>query len=252
MIGVTTLAILTAAGSGTRLGFDLPKALVPLRGLPLVLHAARRLTASGVVDALVVTAPNGLVSVMSDVLEHDPHVSVPVVVVAGGTTRQSSVAAGLSRARADIDTVVVHDAARPLAPAAMIRRVVETVKAGHQAVIPGLPVMDTVKILAPRGPAEDGRPALPAGVDRVAATPARTLLRAVQTPQAFDRALLVRAHSAGAARARTEATAATDDASLVEALGEDVFVVEGDELAMKVTTARDFYYIEKLLTEDGR
>ncbi|RXR26974.1 2-C-methyl-D-erythritol 4-phosphate cytidylyltransferase [Oerskovia turbata] len=247
---MTTLAILTAAGSGTRLGFDLPKALVPLRGLPLVLHAARRLTASGVVDALVVTAPNGLVSVMSDVLEHDPHVSVPVVVVAGGTTRQSSVAAGLTRARADIDTVVVHDAARPLAPAAMIRRVVETVKAGHQAVIPGLAVTDTVKILAPRGPAEGST--LPAGVDRVAATPARTLLRAVQTPQAFDRALLVRAHAAGAARARTEATAATDDASLVEALGEDVFVVEGDELAMKVTTARDFYYIEKLLTEDVR
>lgn len=193
---MTTLAILTAAGSGSRLGFDLPKALVPLRGLPLVLHAARRLTASGAVDALVVTAPNGLVSVMSDVLEHDPHVSVPVVVVAGGPTRQSSVAAGLSRARADMDTVVVHDAARPLAPAAMIRRVVETVKAGHQAVIPGVPVVDTIKVVAPRGQVEAGRPALPEGVDRVAATPARTLLRAVQTPQAFDRALLVRAHAA--------------------------------------------------------
>ncbi|MET4224305.1 2-C-methyl-D-erythritol 4-phosphate cytidylyltransferase [Oerskovia enterophila] len=245
---MTTLAILTAAGSGTRLGFDLPKALVPLRGLPLVLHAARRLTASGVVDALVVTAPNGLVSAMSDVLEHDPHVSVPVVVVAGGATRQSSVAAGLSRARADVDVVVVHDAARPLAPAAMIRRIVETVREGHQAVIPGLPVVDTIKVVAPRDPQH----ALPDGVDRVASTPERTLLRAVQTPQAFDRALLVRAHVAGAARARTEATAATDDASLVEALGEEVFVVPGHELAMKVTTARDFYYIEKLLTEDVR
>jgi 2-C-methyl-D-erythritol 4-phosphate cytidylyltransferase len=247
---VTTLAILTAAGSGTRLGFDLPKALVPLRGLPLVLHAARRLTASGVVDALVVTAPNGLASVMADVLEHDPHVSVPVAVVSGGVTRQSSVAAGLSRARADVDTVVVHDAARPLAPSALIRRVVETVKAGHQAVIPALTVTDTIKIVEPRD--ADALGALPAGVDRVASTPPRSLLRAVQTPQAFDRALLVRAHAAGAARARTEATAATDDASLVEALGEDVFVVEGDDLAMKVTTARDFYYIEKLLVEDGR
>ncbi|WP_036964122.1 IspD/TarI family cytidylyltransferase, partial [Promicromonospora kroppenstedtii] len=128
---MTTLAILTAAGSGTRLGRDLPKALVELDGFPLVLHAARRLAASGVVDSLVVTAPDGLTDVMTDLLANDPHVQVPVQVTDGGPTRQASVGAGLALARADDDVVLVHDAARPLVPADLVRRVVGAVRSGH-------------------------------------------------------------------------------------------------------------------------
>ncbi|MCF4122165.1 2-C-methyl-D-erythritol 4-phosphate cytidylyltransferase [Antribacter sp. KLBMP9083] len=235
---MTTLAILTAAGSGTRLGRDLPKALVELGGLPLVLHAARRLAASGVVDGLVVTAPAGLAAVVTEVVARDPHIEVPVRVVEGGATRQASVATGLRMARAADDVVLVHDAARPLVPPSLVRRVVEAVRSGHRAVVPGLPVTDTIKQVIP-GP----------GAELVVGTPDRSLLRAVQTPQGFERGLLVRAHEAGAVRAAAEHLAATDDAGLVEALGEKVHIVPGDDLAFKITTERDLWLAELVLQE---
>ncbi|MCK9794662.1 2-C-methyl-D-erythritol 4-phosphate cytidylyltransferase [Isoptericola sp. 4D.3] len=245
---MTTLAILTAAGSGTRLGRDLPKALVGLDGFPLVVHAARRLASSGVVDSLVVTCPAGLDSAVRDVVAQDPHVDVPVRVVEGGATRQASVAAGLALAGPDDDVVLVHDAARPLAPPRLVRRVVEAVRAGHRAVVPGLPVTDTVKRVAPgRDESAGGGPA----VERVVETPDRVLLRAVQTPQCFERTLLERAHAEGAGRAAAEGLAATDDAGLVEAIGEAVHVVAGEEAAMKITTERDLLVAGLLLEEES-
>lgn len=235
---MTTLAILTAAGSGSRLGRDVPKALVELDGFPLVLHAARRLAASGVVDSLVVTAPHGLAGVMTDLLAGDPHVLVPVEVTSGGPTRQASVAAGLAHAAPGDDVVLVHDAARPLVPAGLVQRVVTAVRAGHCAVVPGLPVTDTVKQVSPDGDAE-----------LVVGTPDRSALRAVQTPQGFSRDLLVRAHRTGAARAAAEHLAATDDAGLVEALGEPVHMVAGDAAAFKITTERDLWLASLVLQE---
>jgi 2-C-methyl-D-erythritol 4-phosphate cytidylyltransferase len=235
---MTTLAILTAAGSGSRLGRDLPKALVELGGFPLVLHAARRLAASGVVDSLVVTAPGGLVGVMTDLLADDPHVRIPVRVTDGGPTRQASVAAGLDLARPGDDVVLVHDAARPLVPSDLVQRVVGAVRSGHGAVVPGLPVTDTVKQVRPDGDAE-----------LVTGTPDRSMLRAVQTPQGFDRELLVRAHRTGAGRAVAEHLAATDDAGLVEALGEPVHMVAGDTAAFKITTERDLWLASLVLQE---
>ncbi|NTW38989.1 MAG: 2-C-methyl-D-erythritol 4-phosphate cytidylyltransferase [Cellulomonadaceae bacterium] len=234
-------AILTAAGGGTRLGSSLPKALVPLAGVPLVVHAARALLSSGVVDHLGVTAPPTAVDAVVDVLAR---AEPPVVadVVPGGVTRQASVAAGLRHlgtlpgAGPDL-VVLVHDAARPLVPAAVVRRVVDAVRSGHDAVVPGLPVTDTVKEVAP--PVD--------GAARVVATPDRRALRAVQTPQGFTLDLLVRAHDAGTARAGDEDVAATDDAALVEALGLDVWVVEGHQDALKVTTARDLALAELML-----
>ncbi|WP_159793848.1 2-C-methyl-D-erythritol 4-phosphate cytidylyltransferase [Puerhibacterium puerhi] len=241
---MSTLAILTAAGSGTRLGRDLPKALVQVDGVPLVLHAARRLAASGVVDELVVTAPPGATAGVRDLLAADPLVGLPLEVVDGGATRQASVAAGLAHAGADVDVVLVHDAARPFAPAALVRRVVAAVRAGHPAVVPGLPVVDTIKTVS-RGEHQTAgahaSEAATAAVEPVTGTPERAVLRAVQTPQGFDRDLLVRAHAAGAARAGADHLAATDDAGLVEALGERVVVVAGDEAAMKITTERDMH-----------
>jgi 2-C-methyl-D-erythritol 4-phosphate cytidylyltransferase len=235
---MTTLAILTAAGSGSRLGRDLPKALVELDGFPLVLHAARRLVASGVVDSLVVTAPDGLVGIMTDLLANDPRVQIPVEVTDGGPTRQASVSAGLELARPGDDVVLVHDAARPLVPPDLVRRVVGAVRNGHGAVVPGLPVTDTIKQVRPDGDAE-----LATG------TPDRSILRAVQTPQGFDRDLLVRAHRTGAARALAEHLAATDDAGLVEALGEPVYIVAGDAAAFKITTERDLWLASLVLQE---
>ncbi len=244
---VPTLAVLTAAGSGTRLGLDLPKALVELDGLPLVVHAARRLCASGVVDVLVATAPPGLVDHVAGMLRDDPGVDLPVHAVAGAGTRQASVAAGLraglAGAEAAVDVVLVHDAARPLAPPALVRRVVEAVRAGNAAVVPGLPVTDTVKRVEPADPDD------PVGAERVTGTVDRSALRAVQTPQGFDRALLERAHAVAEHRADDESAAATDDAGLVEALGHAVHVVPGDPAAAKITTRHDLRVAELTLQE---
>lgn len=238
---MTTAAILTAAGSGSRLGRDAPKALVELRGRPLVVHAARRLVASGVVDVLVVTAPEERVEDVTRLLVAED-LPVPVSVVAGGGSRQASVAAGLALLPREVDVVLIHDAARALLPPALVVRVADAVRAGHRAVIPGVPVHDTIKQVGQGS----------AGGAPVLATVSRDRLRAVQTPQGFSRELIDRAHIAGLVRAATEATAATDDAALVEAIGVAVWLVDGAEDAFKITTPRDLSVAQLLLAEtDG-
>lgn len=243
------LAILTAAGSGSRLGAAVPKALVELDGVPLVVRAAYGLVESGVVGAVVVTAPRGDLERFAALfpagglpLEAGSELgAVPVQVVSGGATRQESVARGLAaglEAAPGADVVLVHDAARCMTPPDMVARVVDAVERGHAAVIPALPVTDTIKRV--EGADEFG-------VEPVTETIDRRALRAVQTPQGFTRALIERAHREGAARAADEATAASDDAALVEALGERVWVVPGDERALKITTARDLAVSELLL-----
>ena len=222
-------AVLVAAGGGSRLGARGPKAFVLVAGVPLVVHAARALLAGGDLAQLVVTVPAGHVADASAVLAPVAGV-VDLWVVEGGPSRQASVAAGLAAVDAGVDVVVVHDAARAFAPPSLVARVVAAVRAGHAAVVPGLPVVDTVKHV--------GAPD-PTGARLVVATPPRADLVAVQTPQGFDRALLDRAHAAAADRAHDEATAASDDAGLVEALGEPVWVVPGDEAAWKITTRAD-------------
>lgn len=211
-------AILTAAGSGTRLGQG-PKALVRLAGEPLVRHAARRLLESDVVKSLVVTVPASHRDAVAAALEGIGD----VVVVDGGPTRQASVAAGLAQITPDVDAVLVHDAARALTPPDVVRRVVAALAAGARAVVPVVPVTDSV-----------------VSVDHGAVEPVdRRTLRAVQTPQGFERELLVHAHAAATDRAVDEQTAATDDASLCAALGVPVVVVDGHDDALKITRMRD-------------
>jgi 2-C-methyl-D-erythritol 4-phosphate cytidylyltransferase len=147
--------------------------------------------------------------------------------VAGGATRTESVAAGLVALHADDDVVLVHDAARCLAPSALYTRLVEAVRSGHPAVVPGLLVPDTIKTVDDAG--------------QVLTTPARESLRAVQTPQAFLRQVLEEAHRSG--------FAATDDAGLVERSGGSVLVIDGDPLALKITTPADLALAERLLEE---
>ncbi|MDC7121441.1 2-C-methyl-D-erythritol 4-phosphate cytidylyltransferase [Cellulomonas fimi] len=243
---MSVAAVLTAAGSGSRLGHLLPKALVPLGGEPLVVHAARRLlaarTAAGEhVVTLVVTAPADHVDTVRSLLEG---LGGDVVVVRGGPTRQSSVAAALDvlASRDGVDVVLVHDAARPLVPPALVARVVEAVRAGHDAVVPGLPVTDTVKQVGTA-----------AGVVQpVVRTVPRGDLRAVQTPQGFRFDVLAAAHAHGSHVAHDEALAASDDAGLVELAGGAVWVVAGHEDAAKVTTARDLAVAELVLRSSAR
>ena len=244
------VAVLTAAGSGSRLGAGVPKALVPVGGVSLLRRAAAGLIASGVVSHVVVTAPAEEVDRFRAELEGLPDGSAGatagrrsgIEVVAGSPrSRQASVALGLAAALAAVpqaDVVIVHDAARALTPPEVTQRVVAAVRAGHEAVVPALPVTDTVKEVEAR-PAGEPEP--------VVGTPRRDRLRAVQTPQGFSTPVLVAAHRAGAERAGDEALAASDDAGLVEACGGSVVVAAGDERAMKVTTPMDLALAELLL-----
>ena len=244
------VAVLTAAGSGSRLGAGVPKALVPVGGVSLLRRAAAGLIASGGVSHVVVTAPAEEVDRFRAELEGLPDGSAGaaagrrggIEVVAGSPrSRQASVALGLAAALEAVpqaDVVIVHDAARALTPPEVTQRVVAAVRAGHEAVVPALPVTDTVKEVAAR----------PAGApEPVVGTPRRDRLRAVQTPQGFSTPVLVAAHRAGAERAGDEALAASDDAGLIEACGGSVVVVAGDERAMKVTTPMDLALAELLL-----
>jgi 2-C-methyl-D-erythritol 4-phosphate cytidylyltransferase len=262
---VRTAAVLTAAGSGSRLGLPVPKALASLDGTPLVGHAARRLVASGVVDVLVVTVPDGHLDDVRAAIDAalddagSDHAGpghagpaarprVPVLCTPGGPSRQASVAAALALLEPDVDVVLVHDAARALAPPSLVASVVAAVRSGHGAVVPALPVTDTITEVAPAGGAGGAGAAGAAGrVEAVVGTPDRSRLRVVQTPQGFDRALLDRAHAAASGRAGDESLAATDDSSLVALLGEPVVAVPGHELAMKVTTPRDLAVASMLL-----
>ena len=277
------VAVLTAAGSGTRLGASGPKALVEIAGESLVRRAARGLLSAGVVRHVVVTAPaeyldrfEAEVAGITEVAGLDgPGVSGTIEVVPGSPdSRQASVALGLAAALAahpDAAVVLVHDAARALTPPEVVRRVVAAVRAGHDAVVPALPVTDTVKeVTGPdrsrshrsesghhetglyhstsnldRSSAQRGRGA-GVQIESVVGTPDRSRLRAVQTPQGFAAAALVAAHRLGADRAADEARSASDDAGLIEAAGGGVVVVEGDPLAMKVTTPVDLALAEVL------
>ena len=208
--------VLVAAGLGTRLGAKQPKGFVRVAGVTLVEHAVTRALGSAATAQVVVVAPASHLGKAGALLSGHPRAS-DVTVVAGGDQRSRSVAAGLAALREDVDVVLVHDAARCLAPSDLFDRLVDAVRAGHDAVVPGLPVADTIKQVDVEG--------------RVVATPERSLLRAIQTPQAFRRSVLQAAHAAGGD--------ATDDAALVERAGGTVLVVDGDELAFKVTTPAD-------------
>lgn len=218
---MTVGAVVPAAGAGTRLGPGVPKALRPLAGEPLLVHAVRRLRACPSVGPVVVAAPPAAVPEVADLLS--PY---DVLVVPGGSERQDSVAAALGALPPEVDLVLVHDAARALVPVAVVEAVVARLRAGAEAVVPAVPVSDTVKRVDAAGD--------------VVATVDRADLRAVQTPQGFTRALLVRAHEAAG-------DVLTDDAGLVEALGVTVATVPGAPEAMKVTTPFDLAVAEVLL-----
>ncbi|MGW6397363.1 2-C-methyl-D-erythritol 4-phosphate cytidylyltransferase [Streptomyces sp. NPDC055134] len=229
-----TAAVIPAAGRGVRLGPGAPKALRALNGTPMLIHAVRAMAASRSVSLVVVVAPPDEASaaeVKTLLADHALPERTDFVVVPGGESRQESVKLGLDALPPGIDIVLVHDAARPLVPVDTVDGVIEAVREGAPAVVPALPLADTVKQVEAR---TDGGPEL------VVATPERARLRAVQTPQGFDRATLVRAHE-------TVTDNVTDDASMVEQLGEPVVVVPGHEEAFKVTRPLDLVLAEAVL-----
>lgn len=193
-----------------------------------MVHAVRRLAAANSVAAVVVAAPPGATETVRELLA--PVVlTAELVVVEGGGTRQASVAAALAAAPAHCEVVLVHDAARALAPPELADAVAAAVRAGHPAVVPVLPVVDTVRQLG-----EDGT---------ASSTIDRERLRLVQTPQGFARSVLAQAHAACA-------DSLTDDAGLVERLGLPVHTVPGHASALKVTRPFDLVVADAVLAAE--
>jgi 2-C-methyl-D-erythritol 4-phosphate cytidylyltransferase len=203
-------AILVAGGSGQRLGADVPKAFVAVGGRSLLELATGRFTAHPAIGTVVVVAP------ASHVDEAAARTGQPVV--AGGATRQESVARGLAALPDGVEFVLVHDVARPFVPANVISAVVDALLAGAEAVIPVVPIHDTVRRRVAGG--------------RLGEVVDRSTLVAVQTPQGFRRDVLVAAHAAAP-------PGATDDAMLAEAHGARVESVPGADESFKITTPLD-------------
>ncbi|WP_399886332.1 2-C-methyl-D-erythritol 4-phosphate cytidylyltransferase [Streptomyces sp. BBFR51] len=228
-----TAAVIPAAGRGVRLGPGAPKALRALGGTPMLIHAVRAMAASrGVSLVVVVAPPDGSAEVKSLLDAHALPERTDFLVVPGGESRQESVRLGLDALPPEYDIVLVHDAARPLVPVDTVDAVIDAVREGAPAVVPAVPLADTVKQVEPAEVPGDPEP--------VVATPERARLRAVQTPQGFDRGTLVRAHG-------TVTENVTDDASMVEQLGLAVVVVPGHEEAFKVTRPLDLVLAEAVL-----
>ncbi len=230
-----------AAGRGERLGPGAPKALRELGGVPLLVHAVRALTRSRAVGLVVVAAPADGVAEVVALLDGHGLEGKDIRVVAGGATRQESVRLGLAAIPAEVGIVLVHDAARPLVPVEVVDAVASAVRAGAEAVVPAVPLADTVKRVEPvRG-----------GPEPVLDTPDRATLRAVQTPQGFRREALAEVHAKALAEESAGDAGAlppvTDDAGLVERFGGRVVVVPGHEEAFKVTRPLDLVLAEAVL-----
>ncbi|MGE2816735.1 2-C-methyl-D-erythritol 4-phosphate cytidylyltransferase [Mycobacterium heidelbergense] len=222
MVGGTVVAVVPAAGLGERLRAGIPKAFCELDGRTLLEWAVSGLLKSGVVNHVVAAVPADRIEQAKQVLGNQA-----TTVVAGGAGRTDSVSLALSALPGQPEFVLVHDAARALTPPELIVRVVEALRSGHAAVVPALPLSDTIKAVDANGV--------------VLGTPERAGLRAVQTPQGFATDLLLRAYQ------RAGTSEFTDDASLVEQLGGQVQVVDGDPLAFKITTQLDLLLAEAIV-----
>jgi 2-C-methyl-D-erythritol 4-phosphate cytidylyltransferase / 2-C-methyl-D-erythritol 2,4-cyclodiphosphate synthase len=215
-----TAAIIAGAGSGHRLGADLPKALVKLLDKTLVEHAVNAL--APVAQLIVVTAPAGFEDQFKKLLGDQ------VTVITGGVLRSDSIRIALAAIGNEYEFVLVHDAARAIASTQLAKDIVAQLEKGEQAVIPALEVVDTIKEVDANA--------------YVRNTPERANLRAVQTPQGFSKSVLAHAHQS--------AEDATDDAALVEAIGVKVKVIAGEERALKITNKSDLARAIQILLPD--
>ena len=220
-------AIVPAAGGGTRLAAPLPKQYLPLAGVPILVRTLQALLWSRRVDSLILVVPPGQEErCRTEILEPfgldvDP-------MIPGGADRQASVYAGLLRAPAATDLILVHDGARPLVTTALIHAAVAAAAEVGAAVV-AVPVTDTIKMADPDG--------------HVVESPPRGRLWAAQTPQVFRAALLRQAHEA----ALRDGFRGTDDSALVERLGHPVQLVAGSPENLKITTTADLVLADQIL-----
>ena len=216
-------AIVLAGGSGSRMGADRNKVLLHLHGEPVIVHSVRAF--SGLVDGVILVSLPEDIPCMQDILNA---AQLPVTIVPGGDTRQASVWNGLCALPDDCTHVLIHDGARCLVDEATIRRCMDSVEK-YGTGVAAIPAIDTIKQVNQE--------------DIVTATPDRSTLRAVQTPQGFAVELIRRAHET----AHADGYLGTDDASLVEHLGVPVRLTPGDRRNIKLTTPEDMMMAEAFL-----
>jgi 2-C-methyl-D-erythritol 4-phosphate cytidylyltransferase len=225
--------VVPAAGSGRRLGGG-AKALVRLAGRAMLAHAVEAMEANQCTVAVVVVSHPDALDATAKLLA-DEGLAKVTALVAGGPTRQASVAAGLRALPPEPGYVVVHDAARPLvAPGAVDRMLELLLEAGLAGVVPGVPVIDTIRRVDE--------------AQRSTGIVDREQLRSMQTPQLFVREVLERAYRL----ALRDGVEATDEAALVELAGHPVQVVPGDPENLKMTTPLDLAIAETLLARRRR
>ena len=229
-----TIAIIVAGGSGTRFGAQMPKQFLELRGKPILMRTIEAFAGNGRDGSLdvIVTLPADQFELWQQLCDKHSF-SVPHHIVAGGETRWRSVKNALDSIVdaadvADVDVIAVHDGVRPLVTAALINRALDTARL-HGSAIPVVTLNDSVRQL-------DGETSHALN---------RSSLRAVQTPQVFEAGLLMDAY-----RQPFDASF-TDDASVVERMGHNVVLVEGDPQNLKITRPMDLALAEYLLKHDA-
>ena len=228
------VAILPAAGLGTRMGADTPKQFLELDGVPIVILSLRRIASCDLIKEIIVATRADEVARLEERVANEK-LKQKVRVLRGGDSRQESVARALGEVSNDSELVVVHDAVRPFVTREQITRVIEEARKCKAAIL-GIPAMDTVK--------EVKRASLPEDVALITATIPRERVVLSQTPQVFATKLLKEAF----ARAQADGISASDEAGLVERLGYDVHVVHGSERNIKITKPSDMdlarFYLE--------
>jgi 2-C-methyl-D-erythritol 4-phosphate cytidylyltransferase len=229
---VYVTAILVAAGEGRRIGVPTPKAYLSIGGRPIVLRALEKFVLAQTINSIVLVVADTEFERCASLLRDAKLQGKPLTMKGGGPTRQASVLNGLESLDSRCDWVVIHDAARPFVSPPRIDECVNAAVINGAAVV-GVPARDTIKIVS-----QDRR---------IVETPPRNALWEIHTPQVFRRDLIVAAH----ARALRERIEATDDATLVEQLGQTVCVIEDDRTNMKITTPEDLIIAEALLAAAG-
>lgn len=220
--------VIPAAGHGKRMGLGYNKQFLSLMGQPILAHTIRLFEKSNYVSEIVIVGAESDLHLIKELVD-DYQFEKVAAIVPGGTQRQDSVRAGVQALSTTIRRVVVHDGARPLLPLQAFHQFLRETDA-YSAAIMGIQLKDTVKRIDLSG--------------HVLETPPRECLRAVQTPQIFDRVILEEAHQ----KAVAAGFYGTDDASLLEWLGHPVRMVEGSPENIKVTTPEDLWLAERILS----
>jgi len=224
---MSVTAIVAAAGSGTRMGMGEKKQYIEICGKPVIAYSIEVLLKMDEIASVVLVIPDGDRMRFENDLLNNISGKEKIIIVNGGASRQESVARGIFAAPAETETLLVHDGARPFVTEEMISECIQKAKI-HGACSAAVPVKDTIKY------SSDGL--------TVDSTPERGCLFIIQTPQAFDFALIKKAHE----KAEAEGFEGTDDAMLVEALGEKVALSKGSYGNIKLTSPEDILFAEIL------